>query len=183
MNISLRTRPFLSEQDNQFNQESWDEKGVVNRENAIQIITEFRWDEEVKRLHNSIEENRCLTVDQITEPGFNLYNQDDGTELYIGAFEKDNFDLSLTSIEKQNDIDISGLSFHQIIAIVGLFYQQKYDEIKLCSRRNQQAESKLKLSLKERGAKQTAIRWRGLVIQWILRVGIAILLYVMLRSI
>ncbi|MEM9671625.1 MAG: hypothetical protein ACFB15_08115 [Cyclobacteriaceae bacterium] len=181
MKISLRTRPFLTEHDDNFNQENWDEKGILGKDDSLQIIKEFKWDEEVNRLQNSLEENKHLTIDQITEPGFNLYNQEDGTEAYIGTFGKDNFDLSLMSVEEENNIDIPGLSFHQIIAIIELFYQQKYDEIKMYSRRNQQNGSKLKMLLEERNTKQTAKKWRALVIRWILRVGIAVILYVILR--
>ena len=183
MKISLRTRSFLIEHDEKLNQENWNEKGFVDRNDAIQIIKEFRWEEEVKSLKNSVNENRHLTIDQILEPGFNLYNQEDETELYIGSFGEGNFDLSLISVAEDRNLDVSGLAFQQIIAIVELFYRQEYDEIKRCSQLNQQRASKLKLLLEDRDSRQTAKKWRALMIRWILRVGIVVVLYLILKLI
>ncbi len=104
-------------------------------------------------------------------------------ELYVGCFEKDNFDLSLMLVGENREGDISGLPFQRIVLAIELFYRKDYEKIKEYRDLIQYRESQLKLNLEERDMKKSVNKIKSLMIMWIFRIGIAIAIYLILKSI
>ena len=183
MKIRLNIRPLITYKDERFENGYWEDKGILNLDEAIKKIQEINWAKSAKELRTIVTENEDLTIYKIMEPGFNLYNKETEAELFVGLLGDDFFDISLTTFkgEEMSDTEISGLGFNQIQEIVKLFYTKNYSEIKSYSSKISQSKSEIKELLTNRDTDQTAQGINKKLMQFGIYLIIAIILYLIVK--
>ncbi len=185
MKVSLNFRPLITDKDERFENGFWEDRGILNSDEAIKNIQEINWVNSAKELKKTVNENEDLTIYKIMVPSFNLHNKETQAELYVGLLGDDFFDLSLTTFKgKEMDIlEISGLNFNQIKEIISLFYSEKFDVIKSFSNKTNNSKSEIKEILVNRYEKQTTEETNNNFKQIGIYLAIGIILYLISRMI
>jgi hypothetical protein len=158
MAISLNIRPLITYPNNEIENKGWINKGVVHQDDILKAIKKIDWLEEARNLNNTINKNNDLTIFNVSEPCFNLHNQQTESELYVGLLGEDYFDLTLTTFENDsmNEVKIYGFYSKDIYDIVKLFYQEEYNRIYSYSEESNR-KSPIKELLIARDAEQTKL--------------------------